>query len=248
MIQTIAKLEGNSVTYRSFPDPSDFVVPGVKWGFCDELLTPAYWAAQAWLSEDKGLYNNFRIGSSLTEEIAACVLGGYGIPAELGLAAFERVRTLGYLSGSPPNRKELLKALKRPFEIGSHQVHYRFAKQKSRYLSEILEALSSEPPPNGNSREFRNWLLRFKGIGPKTASWITRNWLSSDEVAIIDVHIHRAGVHMGVFSDSERLEKNYFLMEERFLRFAAAIKVRPSMLDAMMWSQMRKVGRLVFRS
>lgn len=246
MIQTIAKLDGDGIIHKSFPDPSDFVLPGVRWGRCEELLTPAYWATQAWLSENKEFYRNFRIGASLKEEITACVLGGYGIPAEIGLAAFERIRTLGYLSGLPPSRKDLFRVLKQPFKVGNRDIHYRFAKQKSKYLSKILQALSSEFPPNSCSKEFREWLLRFGGIGPKTASWITRNWLSSDDVAIIDVHIRRAGLHIGLFNNSEQVENNYFSMEFKFLRFAGAIGVRPSILDALMWSQMRKIRRMLF--
>jgi hypothetical protein len=32
-------------------------------------------------------------------------------------------------------------------------------------------------------------------------------------------------------------------MEARFLAFAKALEVRPSLLDAVMWREMRKLGR-----
>ena len=43
----------------------------------------------------------------------------------------------------------------------------------------------------------RDWLLAIPGIGPKTASWIVRNRTGSSAVAIIDVHILRAGTSAG---------------------------------------------------
>jgi endonuclease III len=45
----------------------------------------------------------------------------------------------------------------------------------------------------------RQLLLSIEGIGPKTASWIVRNVMGSDDVAIIDIHILRACTGMGVF-------------------------------------------------
>jgi thermostable 8-oxoguanine DNA glycosylase len=86
--------------------------------------------------------------------------------------------------------------------------------------------------------------MSFRGIGPKTASWIVRNWYDSDDVAILDVHIVRAGQIAGVFPRTAALPRDYYVLEDLFLRFARAIEVRPSALDAKMWSQMRQAGKL----
>ncbi|MGY3221470.1 thermostable 8-oxoguanine DNA glycosylase [Bradyrhizobium sp. USDA 4512] len=85
--------------------------------------------------------------------------------------------------------------------------------------------------------------MKIPGVGPKTASWITRNWLGSDEVAILDIHIIRAGVLIGLFGRQQSVPRDYDVMEARFLAFAAALNVRPSLLDAVMWREMRKLGR-----
>ena len=86
-------------------------------------------------------------------------------------------------------------------------------------------------------------MIKIPSIGPKTASWITRNWLGSDDVAILDIHIIRAGVLIGLFDRRQKVPKDYDAMEARFLEFAAALQVRPSLLDAVMWREMRQLGR-----
>ncbi|HUI28958.1 MAG TPA: hypothetical protein VLX91_01985 [Candidatus Acidoferrales bacterium] len=245
-MQTIAKLVGNRIKYKQIPNPSELVMDGVRWGRFDEVFTPAYWVGQAWLYEDGFSERRFRIGGTFKEEVAACLLGGYGIPAEIGLAAFSRIRNLGYLIGDPPSQEQILEALGSPFQIRGHRLHYRFQRQKSKYLYEFLHAIDKEPPPKNKSKNLRSWLMKFRGIGPKTASWITRNWCASDEVAILDIHIHRAGIHIGLFRPSQLIPKDYFAMEDRFLNFARSIGVRASILDTIIWSQMRLISHVVF--
>ena len=82
-------------------------------------------------------------------------------------------------------------------------------------------------------------MLSFEGIGPKTALWIVRNYLDSDDVAIIDVHVLRACRRMKLFPDEISLPRDYGALEEKFLNFANAIKVRASLLDAVMWVETR---------
>ena len=68
--------------------------------------------------------------------------------------------------------------------------------------------------------------------------------MSSDSVAIIDIHIYRAGLLMGLYHSSETPAKHYFKMERRFLEFANAIGVRASILDALIWRQMKDAGNM----
>jgi hypothetical protein len=72
----------------------------------------------------------------------------------------------------------------------------------------------------------------------KTASWIARNWLRADDVAILDVHVMRVGQLANVFPKDLTVERNYHELEGRFLSFSAALHVRPSELDAVIWSEM----------
>ncbi len=76
----------------TLPSVHEEVLPGIRWGAFDELMTPAYWRGQAWQHTESGTFCDFRLGRSLEEEVAACLLGGWGMPAELALAAYSRVR------------------------------------------------------------------------------------------------------------------------------------------------------------
>lgn len=223
------------------PSPTEKLMDGVAWGKFDVLFTPAFWAMQAWLDSETKRYSCFKLGTSLKEEVAACLLGGHGIPSEVGLAAYRRIRDTGLLAGTTPNLAEITSALRMPLEVAKRQVHYRFWRQKSQYLYDCLKTISHGIPPYDDHRTFRNWLAQnLPGVGPKTASWITRNWLSSNDVAIIDIHIQRAGLHAGFFQKDLSVEKNYYEMEKLFLRFASALGVPPATLDTMIWRQMKE--------
>ena len=81
-----------SGTMRLLLPPAEApVLNSIAWGRHDELGSPAYWAAQAWMWElDEP--EHYRLGRTLREELLACMLGGYGIPAEVGLARYRRLR------------------------------------------------------------------------------------------------------------------------------------------------------------
>lgn len=87
-------------------------------------------------------------------------------------------------------------------------------------------------------KELRDWLLDVPGIGYKTASWVARNWLDADDVAILDIHILRAGLLANFFESHLTVERNYLELEEQFIRFSKGLGVRASELDALMWLEM----------
>jgi thermostable 8-oxoguanine DNA glycosylase len=222
-----------------FPEPDEEVLPGIPWGAFDELLTPAYWRGQAWQHQAIGTYACLRLGRTLSEETAACLLGGYGMPAELGLQAYARLREKGLLEGRPSST--LLEAeLSEPFAVQGGHRRYRFPRQKARYLAGCLAALAEFNEPDDDS-QFRDALARLPGIGPKTASWIVRNYRVSDDVAILDVHILRAGRHIGLFDVGHTPERHYGHLEEAFLAFAEAIATPAGMLDGLIWDYMRRM-------
>jgi N-glycosylase/DNA lyase len=224
----------------TLPPAGREVMPGVPWGAADELFTPSFWKYQTEARARSPEATKFKLGKTLGEEIAVCLLGGYGIPAEMGLDAFGRLRDEGLLTGAA-TAGEIAESLSRPFQNGGRGRRYRFAAQKAAYLAPSLSAAGSidDTVP---ARQLRDTLLGLPGVGLKTASWIVRNHLSSDDVAIIDIHIHRAGVHMGVFTPGSRPQRDYRLLEDAFLRFSSAISVRASILDAVMWDIMRRIG------
>jgi len=204
--------------YRSISLPCPFseVIPGVNWGLAEDVFTPAFWKYQTQLKRmANGEIQDFRLGFSLLEEVSVCLLGGYGMPAELGLAAFKRLRDQGLLDGTA-RPSDIENALSDPFDVFGKPRKYRFARQKSRYLANSL--------------------------GPKTASWVVRNYFGSDDVAILDVHIVRAGIEFGLFKVDTDPSRNYYELENRLLMFCAAIEEPVSFLDAIMWDYMRRIG------
>lgn len=224
-----------------FADPATEVLPGVRWGRHDRFCTPAYWRLMAAYHEKPERELRFRLGKNLTEEIAACLLGGFGMSADIGLAAFNRTRERGLLSGASSER-EILDALLEPLQVGERRVRYRYPGQKAKFLFRALQKIHSDgyPEPTDASG-LRDWLVGFQGIGLKTASWVVRNFLSTDDVAILDLHVIRACRMMGVFAAGHDVARHYLEMEERFLAFSKAIEASSALLDAMMWEQMRTV-------
>lgn len=242
MKQTVMTRSGEDFICLKLPDPWSEVVPGVPWQRFEQLFTPAYWRSQAWLRPSLDTASH-RLGQTLIQETAACLLGGHGIPAQVGLAAYHRLVICGVLEQDCPTQASLFELLAEPLTVGERQVRYRFANQKSRYLAATLHRLWHETPPEA-PLAFRDWFTGCPGIGLKTASWITRNWLGSDEVAIIDIHIQRAGILMGLYDREHDPAKHYREMEEKFLCFAGQVGVRASVLDALMWADMKLAGPL----
>ena len=237
-MQTMTTVVGGEVRCLVLPSPNEALLHGGHWGDFADLFTPAFWRGQVWQHQLAGAYEDNRLGRSLPEELAACLLGGFGMPAALGLAAFARLRER-HLIFSGVSEDSLLDALTEPLWVGGRARKYRFPRQKARLLSGALRDLA-DLNPSADDRGLRDELTRLPGIGPKTASWIVRNSRGSDAVAILDVHIVRAGRLAGVFPSDLTPERHYGPLEERFLAFASDLGVRASVLDALMWDYMRR--------
>lgn len=69
---------GQAVFNVELPKPEDEVIPGVPWGSIEKFLTPAYWAYQVYARRLTGDRINYKLGSTLKEEVGACLLGGMG--------------------------------------------------------------------------------------------------------------------------------------------------------------------------
>jgi thermostable 8-oxoguanine DNA glycosylase len=224
------------------PDPWQLLMDGLRWGAFDHPLTPAFWVSQAWMAGQPEA-GQFRLGKSLIEEVVYCLLGGYGIPAEVGVAAAERI--CGALAEAPDfslGQNLLEQMLSRPLTLRGRAVRYRFAAQRAKYLSGALEMLADIDEATLGDVELRNTLLHLPGVGPKTASWIVRNRRGSDEVAILDVHIVRACRIMDIFPPTAEPPRHYCQLERRFLSFCAATGSLASNMDAVMWRTMRAIS------
>lgn len=245
--QIVTTWRNGDVDKLHLPEAGTEILPGVRWGKFDDFFTPAFWVSRSWIDGETSPHLEYTLGRSLHEEIAACLLGGYGMPAEVGMAAFHRMRDRGLLDGTS-SMIDIEKALTEPLTIGNRKVRYRYPHTKSRFLAEAMQKFNAEPAPIHSPLELRNWLLTFSGIGPKTASWITRNVLHSDEVAILDIHIIRAGLLMGLFSPKHSVQRDYFDMETRLVAFARAAGVSLSRFDSIIWCYMRQMHEMVMNA
>ena len=214
------------------------VIPGVRWGAVEAFPTPAYWAYQVLARRISSKSIRYKLGASLREEVGACLLGGHGVPASIGLLAFDHLKRKGAFESSAPNEQDLYRWLSEPMQVDGKLVRYRFAAQKARYLAGALWRLSDETAPSSSTRALRDWLTTIPGIGYKTASWVVRNWMDADDVAILDIHILRAGALAGFLDSTLTVERHYLELEDQFISFSQALGVRASELDAVIWLEM----------
>ncbi|MCF6506868.1 hypothetical protein E9549_05535 [Blastococcus sp. MG754426] len=219
----------------------------VVWGHPWQVGTAAHWCALTQYGVIDGVLadgpHRHRLGTTLREEVAACLLGGFGLPFELGLAAFRAVRDSGALAeGAIVSATDLEVLLRQPLQVGGGTRRYRFPRQRSQRLAAALAFLDQEPPPD-DLVEVRDWLTSAPGIGPKTASWIVRNHYGCEDVAVLDIHVLRAGASAGVFDRGWTAARSYYVLERLFLAWAEHGGVSPADLDAVIWAEQALAAR-----
>ena len=243
MTQTVLWLSGGRVVRRQLPDPDALVLDGVPWGRHERIFTPAYWVSQVWMHHLDGPgVSPFHSRGSLEEEVVFCMLSGFGVRAEVARAAFEACRDQRLIASRCTDPGRWSAVLGQPLVVAGRSTRYRYPNQKASYLADAMAKLQAGVIDTRGGRILRDSLLRIKGCGRKTAGFIARNYLDTDEIAILDIHVVRAGLLMGLFSPGDRVERDYDRMERRFLDFCYAAGVRPAMLDCVIWTQMREMG------
>jgi thermostable 8-oxoguanine DNA glycosylase len=229
---------------RDFPDENQELMPGLKWGSVYQLYTPAFWKYQYVTNTFPEYVETHRLAGSIRDEVMMCMLGGYGIPSEMGIIAFKLLKSQGLLNPLV-SYGDLLQGLSSPMQLPSGKTaKYRFARQKAAYIHAFLNRRDVDLIPTDDDLKLRDWLISVKGIGYKTASWITRNWLRSERVAILDIHLLRAGVITGFFRPKYNVNTEYLNLEEQFITFCNHLGVRPSDMDAIIWQYMKKNNKL----
>lgn len=207
------------------------------------LGSAAFWVGE---TRRRPRPQTYRMGRTLAEEISLCLLGGYGVNEAMSTGAFWAVRDARLLdTESPPTSAEVEEVLRQPLAIAGYArpVRYRFPSQRAKRVAAAVAALGEEPPPPDLSpRDLRNWLTRLPGVGLKTASWAARNVTRSDDIAVIDIHIRRAGIVAGVFDPNWTLPRDYTVFEEAFCGWAAAGGVPTADMDACVWSTLARLG------
>lgn len=215
----------------------------VHWYDPTRLGTAAFWTEQTRLRPRPRTY---QAGTTLAEEMALCILGGHGITEQMAYVSFERLREEQLLAGSSVSANALYEALSRPFHLPGRErpVRYRFPLMKAERIAGALQVLRTETaPPTSRPCELRDWLTRLPGVGLKTASWAVRNLTRSNEIAIIDIHVRRAGVVAGVFDPEWKLPRDYLRFEEAFVCWAQIGGVPTADLDSCIWSWLADLGR-----
>ena len=229
------------------PDPNTPLFEGVEWGCPSTLFTPAYWKAQYHLDETVNNQINYTLGDNIIEEVVACLLGGFGIPSEHGVAMFQKLKSKKLIVPGV-SLNQILSVLTEKLIVKGNLIKYRFPNQKAKYIYNFLNHVNLHQIPVHDDLELRDWLTKVPGIGLKTASWITRNYLNSEQVAILDIHIHRAGILAGIFNLGSDLNKDYLKLERIFIDFCCKLNVKPSYMDALMWLQMKNSNRLALKA
>lgn len=243
MSQFVTYWIADEVITRELPDAGDFVMPDVAWGEFSNLFTPAYWVSQLWMAGlDSQKTSPYRAQGSLAEEITFCMLGGFGITAELATAAFQACKAAGLIDQLNVSSKDWTEILREPIAVMGRSVKYRYPNQKAIYLAEAMDFLRRDTPDLSSGRGLRDSLLKIRGVGPKTAGWVARNFLDSDDVAILDIHLIRAGQLCNLYTVQQKVEREYFEMEARYIDFCQALSVRPAVIDCLIWDQMRILG------
>jgi hypothetical protein len=118
----------------------DEILPGVEWGCPSQVFSPAYWNSRARAFLAQGRYGRFKTGQNLLEEYVHCLLGGYGMPAEVGWAAADCFLKSG-LADKNPSAHEIEEVLRQPLAVGGRSVRYRFPSQKAKSLAAGVRAL-----------------------------------------------------------------------------------------------------------
>lgn len=231
---------------RNTYDRIGFTVRGeswdVKWGSYDVFGTAAFWVDQTVRGRYADRVAAMASRADIESEIVYCLLGGFGVTAELAHAAHQVV--LDVLASEPEATAETIEErLRRPLSGGHGR--YRFPRQRAARIASALERVRADPPPD-DPHELRRYLLDLQGVGPKTAAWIVRNVTGSADMAIIDIWLIRAMTWIGVFRPEWRVDQHYDLFEEAFLQYAAHGSVQPGALDLCIWEESRIVGPSYF--
>ena len=182
-----------------------------EWGSYDVLGTAAFWVDQTVREDHAEQVAAMATGTDFETELVYCLLGGFGVTAELAHAACQVV--LEMIAADPRlTADDLERRLREPLPDGMGR--YRFPRQRSQRIAAALTHTRDHPPPD-EPLALRAYLLGLNGVGPKTAGWIVRNLTGSADVAIIDIWLIRAltpsassnpsGASKGITADTKTL-------------------------------------------
>ncbi len=165
--------------------------------------------------------------NQIFEELAFCLL----TPQSKARAADESIRNL--------KSKNLLFSGTAE-EIQKNLIGIRFHITKS---GRIVEAREKFPRFNFNYSNIFNLrseiVKEFKGIGYKEASHFLRNIGFGEDITILDRHILKNLLKVGVIEEIPKTitPKKYLEIEEKMRIFCQNIKINMAQLDLLLWSE-----------
>ena len=115
------------------------------------------------MTQDTKVANKYRAKDGVVNELVFCLLGGFGITAELATAAFERCKDAGLFDRTETSVDAWTTELQKPFEVNRKLVKYRYPNQKARYLSEAMAYVRQHAFNLHSGRSLRDQLLKSKG-------------------------------------------------------------------------------------
>lgn len=185
------------------------------------------------LESFKDLGNNGNKNEIFTE-LAFCILTPQS-RAKTCWKAIENMRKNGTLFNG--NREEILKDLK----------GVRFKYKKSYFLLEAREIFFNENCPiyyfiknKNDPYEIRDYLIKnIKGLGCKEASHFIRNVGLGSELAILDRHILRNLIKLGVIKNLKKTctERIYKDIERKMKDFSKSLGILLDHLDLLLWAK-----------
>lgn len=150
-------------------------------------------------------------------------------------SAIEKLRDTKVLyEGSPEDISEFLNVV-------------RFKNNKSRYLVELREKMKDDKgniitkdffANFKNNDERRNWIIKnIKGMSYKEAGHFLRNVGFGSDIAILDRHILRNLVRLGVIEEIPKSlsPKKYLEIEDRLKAYTAFIGIPMDEMDLLLW-------------
>ncbi len=209
------------------------------WGICGDLFVEA--TSGESLPSDQRLF----------EEVMFCIVGGFGVEFEHAVSVAQRVLQLGLGDpgwGDERLEARLLEEFARPqFEPQRRDGRlrrYRYGGSKARLIVRARRWLLQQRnlvgrlEAMGCEQERRNVLMECPGLGPKSASWALRNVGLCVDLAILDVHVTRA-LRLAGRMTTERLPKDYDVVERSFLRWCRDSGAPPGAFDLFLWEWQR---------
>jgi len=138
-------------------------------------------------------------------------------------------------------KSEIRKCLKGRARFHNNKTKHILNAQKFFSRNERIEIkkILKENKIEESHLQTREWLVRnVKGLGCKEASHFLRNTGFYENMAILDRHILKNLVSLGVIRriPSSMSRKNYLSIEKKLIAFCKREKIKPEELDLVLWA------------